>query len=159
MTIKSKAVDFFKSNEDEKKSNVNYGNLLHDLMSRIITTDQLPKALEAMRIEGIITEIDKLELSTSILKMLENQQVFNWFDKKWKVKTEVPVIPKSGELSRMDRVMINKDQAIVVDYKTGTPRSQDQKQVKTYVQLLREMGFKDVNGYLLYVENAEVVTV
>lgn len=159
LTIKSKAIDFFKSNEDEKKSSVNYGNLLHDLMSRIITTDQLPKALETMRIEGIITEKDKLELSTSILKMFENQQVFNWFDMKWKVKTEVPVIPKSGELSRMDRVMINKDQAIVVDYKTGTPRHQDQKQVKSYVQLLREMGFKDVSGYLLYVENAEVVTV
>jgi len=91
--------------------------------------------------------------------LFENQQVFNWFDKKWKVKTEVPVIPKSGELSRMDRVMINKDQAIVVDYKTGTPRQQDKKQVKTYVELLGEMGFKDVSGYLLYVENAEVVTV
>ena len=159
MAVKFSSETFFNTTADQQQSSINYGNLIHDLMARIITTDQLPKALDAMKFEGMITEKDKVELSSAVIKMFKNEEVLNWFDKKWQVKTEVPVLPKSGEMYRMDRVMISDEKAVVVDYKTGVPREKDKEQVKRYIRLLTEMGYSQVSGYLFYVEKAEVVSV
>ncbi|MDH5365822.1 MAG: UvrD-helicase domain-containing protein [Cyclobacteriaceae bacterium] len=159
LAIKYNSQAFFNTTTDQQQSSINYGNLIHELMARIITIDQLPKALDAMKFEGLITKIDKEELRNTVSKMFQNEEVSSWFDKKWKVKTEVPVIPKTGEMNRMDRVMIYEENAVVVDYKTGMVRDEDSNQVKNYVQLLSEMGYKQVKGYLLYIDKMEVIAV
>ena len=158
LSVKYKGAAIFEST-DHQETGVSYGNLIHDLMSRIITTDQLPKVLETMQLEGLIQAKDKPALSNSILKMFQNETVLGWFNSKWQVRTEVPVLPRTGELSRMDRVMTHKGEAIVVDYKTGMPRTKDIEQVKTYKKLLQDMGFKKVQGFLLYVDKIEVVEI
>lgn len=159
LAVKFNSKAFFNTTVDQQQSSINYGNLIHELMARIITTDQLSKALDAMKFEGLITEPDKEELRNAVLKMFENKEVLNWFDKKWQVKTEVPVLPKTGEMNRMDRVMIHEENAIVVDYKTGFARDEDKNQVKNYIRLLSEMGYKQVKGYLLYVDKTEVIAI
>lgn len=158
LVVKYRSRNFFSEPEDQK-AKINYGNLIHDLMSRIITTDQLPMALDAMKYEGLIGEQEKVELSAAVMPLFQNDIVSSWFDKKWEVKTEVPVLPTSGEMSRLDRVMINKDQAVVADYKTGLPKNEDHIQVEKYKKLLSEMGYNKVRGYLLYVDKVEVMEV
>ena len=83
----------------------------------------------------------------------------DWFSGNWKVKTEVPVLPKSGDLYRLDRVMLKRDSAVVIDYKTGFPTKTDKNQVYEYIQLLREMGYEHVDGYLLIIEKNELLKV
>ena len=59
----------------------------------------------------------------------------------------------------MDRVMIKGDRAIVVDYKTGVQRKSDMYQVKNYKSILSAMGYAKVEGYVLYLENGEIIAV
>jgi ATP-dependent exoDNAse (exonuclease V) beta subunit len=59
----------------------------------------------------------------------------------------------------MDRVMIKDDLAVVVDYKTGERRSADIKQVKDYKSILNRMGYKKIEGYVLYLNNGELLEV
>ena len=46
--------------------------------------------------------------------------------------------------------MIKDDEAIVVDYKFGRRNDEYKKQVAHYMELLVQMGYKKVKGYLWY---------
>ena len=87
--------------------------------------------------------------------MHQNELVKRWFEGTGEVKTEVVVLPKDGDTKRMDRVVIKEDHATVIDFKSGQPRNEDNRQLNEYATLLSEMGYK-VQGYLLYLKNGEV---
>jgi ATP-dependent exoDNAse (exonuclease V) beta subunit len=59
----------------------------------------------------------------------------------------------------MDRVMIDNDHVVVIDYKTGIFRNEHKKQVKEYKEILRQMGYNKVEGYLLYLSNGELISI
>ncbi len=64
-------------------------------------------------------------------------------------------------MRRPDRVMVSGKRAVVVDFKTGTPRSGDQRQVANYMDKMVAMcyNYKAVEGYLFYTKAREVVVV
>ena len=115
--------------------------------------------MSAQVVSGEITKNDKFRLLEMLNKLWANDKINSWFTKDWVIKTEVPVLPERGHLRRMDRVMIKDDTAIVIDYKTGEKRSADIIQVKNYKNILRRMGYKNIEGYVLYLNNGELIEV
>ncbi len=65
-----------------------------------------------------------------------------------------------GNLFRMDRVIFEEDQIVVVDYKTGTDREAEKgylSQLKNYVRILKEVyPGRKVEGVIAYVDLKEV---
>ena len=57
---------------------------------------------------------------------------------------------------RPDRVMMKDDQVVVVDFKFGKENPKYNKQVKGYMQLLTKMGYKNITGYLWYVDEEKI---
>ncbi len=55
--------------------------------------------------------------------------------------------------------MTRDKKAIVVDFKTGERNKRDQQQVSEYVNILRQMNFVEVEGYVLYLRDLEVINV
>jgi CRISPR/Cas system-associated exonuclease Cas4 (RecB family) len=56
--------------------------------------------------------------------------------------------------------MFDRNQAIVVDYKFGEQENpHDQQQVKKYLSLIQESGYKHANGYLWYIELNKIIPV
>jgi ATP-dependent exoDNAse (exonuclease V) beta subunit len=153
--------DLFNPEDDDYHSGekINYGILLHDLLSRIFLKEQSEEVLKAGIKTGGIRAGQEKKIREMLNKLWKNEQVMEWFSGKWEVRTEVPVLPRSGQLSRMDRVMIREDQAIVVDYKTGRMREEHKSQVLEYRRILRQMGYKKVEGYLLYLGNGKLISV
>jgi hypothetical protein len=61
---------------------------------------------------------------------------------------------------RPDRVMTLGDKAIVLDYKFGAMNERIYfPQVRRYMLLMHELGFKQVEGYIWAAENNELITV
>ena len=54
------------------------------------------------------------------------------------------------------RVMMKDGEVIVVDFKFGKKRKAYNKQVKEYMDLLSDMGYEHIRGYLWYVFNNEL---
>jgi ATP-dependent exoDNAse (exonuclease V) beta subunit len=138
---------------------INYGILLHHILSMIHSKDQADQILDSQARAGEITREDIGKLSGMLDRLWENEKINSWFTENWEIKTEVPVLPEKGQLRRMDRVMIKDDLAVVVDYKTGERRSADIKQVKDYKSILNRMGYKKIEGYVLYLNNGELLEV
>ena len=64
---------------------------------------------------------------------------------------------KPFEVLRPDRVMVSGDRAVVLDYKFGQrEEARHRRQVGRYMALLREMGYREVKGYLWYLQNGSV---
>lgn len=138
--------DTLQSGETVFSDAVQQGIRIHDLISRVKHKADLEFVLDTPE-------------RTFITKVIEDPKIADWFDEKWKVDTEVTVLLPNGEFKRIDRINRSAKENLVIDFKTGSPRSKDKAQVKEYIQLLNEMGFTNVTGQLVYLTDMEVVAV
>ena len=88
----------------------------------------------------------------------------HWFDGTYRALNEIAIVDADGKIHRPDRVLVEKDKplgqgtALVIDYKFGKREEEYRWQVRRYMKLLRQMGYRDVRGTLWYCnENAEDV--
>ncbi len=144
--------------DDEVEKSRNEGILLHQILSEIIHHEDTSNVLDRYERGMQITNEDRKRYESIINNLWNDEQVKGWFSGKGEVKTEVVVLPKDGEVKRMDRVILEGNKAIVVDFKSGMPKSADNRQLMEYTQLLKEMGY-ETEGYLLYLMNAEVKSI
>jgi hypothetical protein len=158
LIIKRQSISYF-DNSAEQQEAVKRGIHMHAVLSRIHYIDDIPETLKAIVQEGLITEEEKKPLADQLNELLTNPTINDWFSKHWTVKTEVPIILPNGDENRIDRLMIKDKKAIVVDFKTGVHSKDDLKQVKDYVSILRQMNFTEVDGYILYIKDREVINV
>ena len=159
LVIKREGAEFFEESISEKRASINYGILLHRLLSHIKYKSEAESVLNELRIKNEFTEEERVVLSEALNKMLDHEVVSSWFGKEWEVRNEVPVLIPGGRQSRIDRVMFGKKNTVIIDYKTGAKKDQDRKQVEGYAGLLTQMGYPNVQGYLLYLEELDVVEV
>ncbi|MCX7636518.1 MAG: UvrD-helicase domain-containing protein [Cyclobacteriaceae bacterium] len=127
------------------------GIRLHNILSRLQYADELPDLMERLIQEGALSQEEADKLKQKISSWLEDTLVKSWFDRTWQVRTEVPVLLPGGDHKRIDRLVMRPNQTIVVDFKTGRPdQTADELQVREYMQLLSDMGMRNVKGYVFY---------
>ena len=88
-----------------------------------------------------------------------NNMVQEWYSGAYRLFNECAIIYKEKgtiEVRRPDRVMMNDDEVVVVDFKFGKKNKKYNEQVKGYISLLAEMGYKNIIGYLWYVYDGEL---
>lgn len=137
-----------------------YGTLMHEIVSKIQTIDEIEDIVERYNISGTITSEQKLELIKMLREYLSDETVSQWYSGKYKVLNEVQILQPNGTFIRPDRVMTCNGEVIVIDYKFG--EKEDRKyirQVKYYADQIRKMGYTDVKGYICYIKLGKIVEV
>ena len=130
-----------------------YGTLMHEILSKIQTKDDIISSVDTYRQEGVINKTEAIDLKRKLLELLDQPEISGWFDGSKRVLNEIEILVGKGESKRPDRVMITGQEAIVVDYKFGEqPNKRYQNQVKNYLSLVQQIGYPKVSGYLWYVE-------
>ena len=155
LVIRQAGKTYFDSDKEEK---VKYGIHLHSVLSYIKTKGDVDAALQRAVQEGLLTTAE-MGSWVELEELFKAPLVSSWFDEGWEVRTEVPVILPGGEESRFDRLLLNDNKAVVIDFKTGAPSNANHHQVLAYMDILRNMNFTVVEGYVLYVRTGEVVEV
>lgn len=145
---------------------VRTGNILHSIFSHIHTTTDIDSALLELQQEGILYDdsITPERLTSLIRKRLADPRIADWFSDRWEILNECTILstdPFTNNVieRRPDRVMKKDDEVIVVDFKFGHPRDEYHQQVREYITLLRQMGHKNVSGYLWYVYSNKITEV
>ena len=151
---------FIKEDEQEETRHhyMKIGSILHEVFARIATFDDIPHVLRELEMGGVLynDEIGPDDVKRLIDRNKKNEEVKDWYSGRWTVLTECTILnptPTADQSMhpRPDRVMICKDEAVVVDFKFGKPRDEHKKQVSHYKELLQAMGYPSVKGYLWYV--------
>ncbi|MDR1454890.1 MAG: UvrD-helicase domain-containing protein [Tannerella sp.] len=134
-----------------------YGVLMHELLSDIRTVADIRPAVAAKEAGGEIDRKEAVEWRERLEKRLNRPEVKLWFDGSMRVLNETEILFDNGKSSRPDRIMIADECIHVVDYKFGEQKEdRHRRQVNGYCELVRRMGYGQVNGYLWYVELDEI---
>ena len=158
LIVKKTAPNVTAIEDDQQRQKINYGIHLHTAFSKINYASDISMAINKMESAGDINLSEKELLEQSIRKLMESTQVADWFSSKWEVRNETHTLLPGGKEYRIDRLLLKDRQAIVIDYKTGSPKKEDQKQIGEYCLMLNQMGYEP-EGYLLYLTDGEVVSV
>ena len=150
----------------QQEAYIQAGNVLHEVFSTIRTTADINQALQRLEQEGIIYDrhLTRPRLEDMIRRRLSDPRVADWFSDRWTLFNECSILTIDAETGRAqsrrpDRVMTDGQETIVVDFKFGRQESEHQTQVRQYVELLRQMGYQRVQGFLWYVYSNKIVTV
>jgi len=135
------------------------GIILHGIMEKIIKSEDLNSVVQEMQRLGLISADEAKQITEKLDPYINNPAVKTWFDGSYKILNERTIITADAENYRPDRIMIGKDEIIVVDYKFGEKEDSYFSQVSTYMSLLKSMGYKNVSGYIYYQIDLEIVTV
>lgn len=141
------------------------GKVMHALFSDINTIDDVEKAVKRQVYAGIISK-DETEKYISYIREKIESTPKEWFSKSAKVLNERSIITKKRENGRLkveskrpDRVVMVDGKVIIIDYKFGDEFVKYEGQVKEYAELMKKMGYGNVEAYLWYVEKGEIEVV
>lgn len=147
--------DFFFDNKQRK-----HGTLMHDVLSKIHTIKDVDLAVISYYYAGVINKEEYIVLVERLEKLLRQPAVLSWYDGTMRILNEVDILEENKLPKRPDRVMITGDEVIVVDYKFGLQENDKyHTQVRDYMKLINQMGYKVVLGYIWYVELDKIAVV
>ncbi len=166
----NKSLEFVADDESDEEqegrnSYIKTGNVLHHVFSTIRTTDDIDRALRQLEQDGVLYDPDLTagRITELLRKRLQDGRVRDWFSPRWTLYNECTILTTDGEgrvvERRPDRVMTDGQRFVVVDFKFGKPKPEHRAQVCEYMNLLRQMGHRQVEGYLWYVYTNKIETV
>lgn len=127
-----------------------FGTNLHAVISSIIDVQQTERAIENAVLNGIIPAAEQNSIKEIIDTITHHPKLKQYFNGSFEVLTE-QVILKSGNQNQIpDRVMLQGNNAIVLDYKTGVYNKKHENQILGYANLLSEMGYNVTEKIIVY---------
>ena len=136
------------------------GIRLHRTFEKATSREDIFSTLDDMSINGELSHEELAALKEQISSTLDKTIAGEWFNGEWDtLHCERTIIRPNGKSKRPDRVMIRKDEAVVVDYKFGEENSAYNKQIANYMRELQEMGYSIVKGYIWYVPTGKIVQI
>lgn len=127
------------------------GSLLHDILASASNEKEVTDYTSDLELQGIIVAEEKQKLIHSALEVLNHPELQVILSQATQSITEKNIIDANGKLHRPDRVLINDNEVIILDYKFTLDESEKHiEQVDTYRNLLSQMGYQNIKTYLFY---------
>lgn len=135
------------------------GDFVHAILSRIEFVEaDLPSQLHRL-VKEVSTEfpevIDAFALENALLEFFALDDAQQWFETKPNriVMNEQEFVWATGQLFRMDRVIVDGNAVMILDYKTGEEKDAYREQIDGYLQILREIyPGKTIHAALAYID-------
>ena len=138
---------------------IEYGNVLHEILSYINTKNDVALAITKAIENGLIVSSDKENFEKTINEIVNHQDLEVFFSNEHKILNEKTIIQKEGNLVKPDKiVLVNNKEIYLLDYKTGSHQPKYKQQLESYQNAIEKMGFTVVKKTLIYIgEEIEIV--
>lgn len=137
---------------------INKGLLVHNILSEIDTSEELPLALEKFSAEENLSISQVHELEKLISDVISHPKLACYFSDSDTVYREQDIISPNEEILRPDRLNCNENKVTIIDYKTGNIQPAHKAQMEQYAAVLSQMGFEVSNKILVYINNEVSLT-
>mgnify|MGYP003665124410 FL=1 len=135
---------------------INFGNLIHEILSKIITIDNIDNVVAQFHQQGFMNEEQSKEIKDKIYAIVSHQKLKKYFSEDVIIYNEREIVDVDNQILIPDRLVFNDDnQVVIIDYKTGIPSNDHHQQVLKYERVLKSMGFKVIKKLLIYI-NQEI---
>ena len=145
--------------DTKQQQSIEYGNLVHEVLSKIQSDKDLPNALDFSIHKGIITLDVKEEIKNTIQNILSHPNLQDFYNSDYKILNERTIIRKGKPLTKPDKIVLKpNNEVLILDYKTGAKNEKYRHQIENYAEAIQEMNLKVTRKTLVYIgENIEIV--
>jgi ATP-dependent exoDNAse (exonuclease V) beta subunit len=151
-----KVVSGYPESEDSPRY---YGNLLHLALEKIKLRSDIDPTISAMIKDGWLNIAERDEFTTDLNKIISDPQLSPWFNSTREVICEQEIITQEGKLIRIDRMMKSGNHVVPLDFKTGSERNKDEKQMQNYLSELNRCGYKAEKGFVYYTNSQNLIEI
>jgi ATP-dependent exoDNAse (exonuclease V) beta subunit len=130
------------------------GNLVHNIMSKINTKEDLDFVIADYINSAIINTHQAEKLKKLIIQIVDHQKLGSYYNANNTIYNERDIITKEGIILRPDRVVINaENEAVIIDYKTGVEDKKHAQQLQSYQDVLQDMKIIVKKRILVYLND------
>ena len=135
---------------------IDFGNLFHEMLSKIITKNDVNSVTIQYHQKGFINEIQLKLIKEMMYLVVDHPKLAVYFSDKVTVFNEREIVDFDNQVVIPDRLVFNHlNEVTVIDYKTGSSSSEHHQQLLKYERVLKSMDFKVGKKLLIYM-NTEV---
>ena len=151
-----------RSLQAEKKADIQVaesserGSMIHEIMEKINSLDDVEKILHQMLQSGQLDENEKDTLQKRILLVLKDPAIEPWYTAGLDARNECGMYDDKGNFYRADRVVLQQNCAVIIDYKTGMPYSGHKRQIEKYASVIKQMRYSDIKKYIVYIDKGKI---
>ena len=135
---------------------IDFGNLFHEMLSKIITKNDVNSVTIQYHQKGFINNIQLKLIKEMMCLVVNHPKLAVYFSDKVTVFNEREIVDFDNQVVIPDRLVFNHlNEVTVIDYKTGSSSSEHNQQLLKYESVLNSMDFKVGKKLLVYI-NAKV---
>ncbi|WP_339755802.1 UvrD-helicase domain-containing protein [Algoriphagus aquimarinus] len=155
LTLKKYAVDFSMEGLEQRKKQ-KFGLIVHEILELSADKASALQNLQSFYFEGRLNEEEKQLVERQLDHLFTDSLFASWFGSKGILLSEQGILLPGGKQKRPDRIILNEEEAVIVDFKTGEAQSRYANQVREYMSLVASLSQKQTKGYLCYLETGVI---
>ncbi|MGE5420259.1 MAG: UvrD-helicase domain-containing protein [Chloroflexota bacterium] len=157
LKLKLHGENYFSAGDEEKRKRINYGKIMHEVFEGINVPGDVHAAVRRLVLEGKLPEAEAPGIENRVSQLISEPEVAEWFSEGNTVMNEAGILLTSGNTRRPDRVIMRNGRTTIVDFKFGSESDRYLEQIGIYRGLLSDMGYKDIDACIWYVDKNKIV--
>ena len=137
----------------EQGKAIDYGNLIHEIFSKIITKDDVNKVISQYHQQGVLNDKQFAAISKHVNDVVNHPELKDYFSVDEIVYNEREIVDVDNQVIIPDRLVFKDDKVVIIDYKTGNPSKEHHQQLLKYEQVLKSMNFVTGKKILVYIND------
>lgn len=155
LTLKKYAIDFSEEGIEQRKKQ-KFGLIVHEILELSADKASALQNLQSYYFEGRLNEQEKQLVEQQLEHLFQDSLFASWFGTKGILLAEQGILLPGGKQKRPDRIILNDNETVIVDFKTGEAKSSYVNQVREYMSLVAKLSQKPTKGYLCYLETGVI---
>ena len=144
--------------DNDRGISISYGNLIHEILSKIKTNIDIEEAVELYVANGTISNENAATINTTISAIVNHPKLTGYFDRSKRILCEREILTADKEIVIPDRLVIDDgNHAVIIDYKTGKPDKKYRAQMEKYGVAVSSLGYTIAKKLLVYID--DVITI
>jgi ATP-dependent exoDNAse (exonuclease V) beta subunit len=154
INIVTKSGQLWDSTQEEA---IEKGNIIHLILSKINVPEDIDAALRYFVLKNEITLEQVTELKPNLINVLNHPELKHYFSKDVKGYNETDILISGKSILRPDRFVVENNNVIILDYKSGLKNPKYKEQLYDYKDALEELNYKVIKMLLIYIN--ETITI
>ncbi|MBL4938908.1 MAG: UvrD-helicase domain-containing protein, partial [Lutibacter sp.] len=143
--------------ETDQGKAISYGNLIHEILSKIKTKNDILGIVNQYVYKGTISNNEQKKITAVLNEIVNHPQLLTYFEQNNQVFNEQEIMTSEKKIIIPDRLIVHGKNVTIIDYKTGVSDKKHHWQINNYAKALEYLDYSIEKKLLVYINNEIVV--
>ena len=135
------------------------GNQFHLAIGLINKPNEISQFIDELTLSGEIESENTQKVKDYVIQFFAHPEVQELYEDGEEFLAEQSIIIDEDSTKRPDKIILKKEETIILDFKTGIPKSSDHKQMIIYKNALEQMNLPTIRSYLYYTATQQLIAI